>query len=184
MSRPSNRPAIVDAALRVAERAGVAGITLESVAAEAGLTKGGVIYHFPTKAALLTGIHEDLAARWEHQMTGLLGADPAEASEQDRLAAYVRASAETADPGEYLFMSDAEATRTNVDPWDAVTTRWVAEPPQPAADGSYSRAAMRAYIARLAADGLWAHPFEYGERLTPEFRSAVAEAIIDQLGES
>lgn len=183
MSRPSNRPAIMDAALRVAERVGVGALTIEAVAAEAGLTKGGVIYHFPTKAELLTGIHIELAARWERQLRELLGVDPAEAPPQDRLAAYIRASAETATPGEYLFVSDAETTRANAEPWDEVSIRWVPDAPQPAADGSYSPAAMRRFIAQLAADGLWSHAFVNGERMPLELRTAVAEAIIAELGD-
>lgn len=184
MSRPSNRPAIVDAALRVAERAGVGAITLDAVAAEAGLTKSGVIYHFPTKAELLEGIHSELAARWEQQLTDLLdaaGVDPADATPRDRLAAYIRASAETATAGEYLFVSDAETTRANAEQWDAVSARWVADAPQPEPDGSFSPTAMRRFIAQLAADGLWSHAFVNGERMSPELRTATAEAIIAQL---
>lgn len=181
MSRPSNRPAIMNAALRVAERAGVGGITIEAVAAEAGLTKGGVIYHFPTRGALLAGIHRELADRWDAQMRELLGGEPAGASQRDRLAAYIRASAATATPGEYLFVSDAETTRNNVEPWDDVSRRWIADPPEPRDDGSYDPEALRLFAAQLAADGLWSHEFVNGQRMTPELRTAAAEAIIRSL---
>lgn len=184
MSRPSNRPTIVDAALRVAERTGVGSITLEAVAAEAGLTKGGVIYHFPTKPELLAGIHAELATRWEQQLTGLLDAGEAEATPHDRLAAYIRCSAETSSPGEYLFVSDAETTRTNAQPWDEVSARWAPEAPRPLPDGSYDRTEMRHFIALLAADGLWANAFVNGERVTPQLRAAAAEAIITELGDA
>lgn len=184
MSRPSSRPAIVDAALRVAERAGVGAVTLEAVAAEAGLTKGGVVYHFPTKAELLAGIHAELAARWEEQLTGLLDVEPSEATRADRLAAYIRASAETATPGEYLFVSDAETTRANAEPWDEVSARWAPDAPRPRADGSYAPEELRVFVAQLAADGLWSHTFVNGERMPPELRAAVAEAIIAGLGDA
>jgi AcrR family transcriptional regulator len=171
----------MNAALRVAERAGVGGITIEAVAAEAGLTKGGVIYHFPTRGALLAGIHRELADRWDAQMRELLGGEPAGASQRDRLAAYIRASAATATPGEYLFVSDAETTRNNVDPWDDVSRRWIADPPEPRDDGSYDPEALRLFAAQLAADGLWSHEFVNGQRMTPELRTAAAEAIIRSL---
>src|SRR5580704_395934 len=47
---------IVDAAEEVVLRDGVARLTLEAAAAEAGLSKGGVLYHFPTRDALVAGM--------------------------------------------------------------------------------------------------------------------------------
>ena len=35
---------------------GVAGMTLEAVAREAGVSKGGLLYHFPSKEALISGM--------------------------------------------------------------------------------------------------------------------------------
>ena len=37
-------------------RGGTTSITLEAVAAEAGVSKGGLLYHFPSKAALYLGL--------------------------------------------------------------------------------------------------------------------------------
>lgn len=39
-------------------RGGTAGVTLEAVAAEAGVSKGGLLYHFPSKSALYVGLLE------------------------------------------------------------------------------------------------------------------------------
>lgn len=43
------RPQILDAALRVIAREGFQNTTLDNVAREAGRSKGGVVYYFPTK---------------------------------------------------------------------------------------------------------------------------------------
>ncbi len=43
----------------VLARGGASAVTLESVAAEAGLSKGGLLYHFPTKEALYAGLLEE-----------------------------------------------------------------------------------------------------------------------------
>ena len=43
------RPQILDAALRVIAREGFQNTTLDNVAKEAGRSKGGVVYYFPTK---------------------------------------------------------------------------------------------------------------------------------------
>lgn len=50
------RPEILDAAQRVVARDGAGRLTLDAVAREAGLTKGGVLYNFPSKAALLAAM--------------------------------------------------------------------------------------------------------------------------------
>jgi len=49
----NKRDALLDAAERVAIRLGAAHLTLDAVAKEAKVGKGGLIYHFPSKKALL-----------------------------------------------------------------------------------------------------------------------------------
>ncbi len=56
----SARTRIIEAAARVAAASGAAHLTIDAVAAEAGLSKGGVLYHFPNKRALLGGMLERL----------------------------------------------------------------------------------------------------------------------------
>jgi AcrR family transcriptional regulator len=55
--RTSNsRDEILDAAQRIVERAGAGNLTIDGVAREAGLSKGGVLYNFPNKERLLKGM--------------------------------------------------------------------------------------------------------------------------------
>ena len=72
---------LLDAALAVIRRNGAQALTLDAVAAEAGVSKGGVLYHFASKRALIDGLVDcwldDFAARL---------------SGPDLSAAYVRAS--------------------------------------------------------------------------------------------
>ena len=63
--RSDARARILDAALAVAERVGAAHLTLDAVAAEAGVSKGGLLYHFASKELLLRGVVEHHMA--EHQ---------------------------------------------------------------------------------------------------------------------
>lgn len=51
---------IVKAAAQLVAEQGVHKLTIESVARQAGLSKGGVLYHYPTKQALLTGMLDEL----------------------------------------------------------------------------------------------------------------------------
>ena len=53
MARRNQRDAILDAATRVISDQGLARTTLEAVAAEAGISKGGLLYHFPNKKEMI-----------------------------------------------------------------------------------------------------------------------------------
>jgi AcrR family transcriptional regulator len=59
---PDVRTRILDAVERIVLARGVAGLTLEAAAREAGVSKGGLLYHFASKEALLAGLLERLAA--------------------------------------------------------------------------------------------------------------------------
>jgi AcrR family transcriptional regulator len=54
--RKSSREKILDAAAELVREIGSGRLTLEAVAERAGLSKGGLLYNFPTKEALLQGM--------------------------------------------------------------------------------------------------------------------------------
>lgn len=56
MTRESSRDAILDAAEAIVREQGAAHLTLDAAAERAGLSKGGVLYHFQTKDSLLTAL--------------------------------------------------------------------------------------------------------------------------------
>jgi AcrR family transcriptional regulator len=58
---PDTHTRILDAVERIVLQKGVAGLTLEAAAREAGVSKGGLLYHFASKEALLTGLMQRLA---------------------------------------------------------------------------------------------------------------------------
>ena len=72
MARPSRRAELLDAAIAVIRRDGARALTLDAVAAEAGVSKGGVLYHFASKRALIDGLLE----RWLDDFEAGLGAGP------------------------------------------------------------------------------------------------------------
>lgn len=74
---PATTPnAILEAAIRVAGRDGLLATTLDKVAAEAGITKGGVLYHFASKDELLTRMMEHFAAEVEQGLIMRIANDP------------------------------------------------------------------------------------------------------------
>ena len=60
---PSAKSRILAAAATVVARSGAAHLTIDAVAAQAKLSKGGVLYHFPSKRAMLKGMVEHLLGR-------------------------------------------------------------------------------------------------------------------------
>ncbi|PSH62128.1 TetR/AcrR family transcriptional regulator [Phyllobacterium sophorae] len=62
---------ILDAAEDVLLAHGIAGLTLNAVAKQAGITKGGLLYHFRTKNDLERGIERRFIARIEHRLSKL-----------------------------------------------------------------------------------------------------------------
>lgn len=68
MARPSSRERILDALAQVVIRDGVGAATFEAVCAEAGVSKGGVLYHFPSRDDLFAGLHDRLLASVEDEI--------------------------------------------------------------------------------------------------------------------
>ncbi len=60
----SLRDRLLDAAEVVVARQGFANLTLDAVAAEAGMSKGGLLHHFPTKDRLIAGLVARAAENW------------------------------------------------------------------------------------------------------------------------
>src|SRR5512146_2760569 len=89
---------LLDAAESVVAREGVGNLTLEAVAREAGVSKGGLLYHFPSKSALVTAVVERLVVRCEADQELALAHDPDEAGAFTR--AYLAARNEMPDPAE------------------------------------------------------------------------------------
>jgi AcrR family transcriptional regulator len=150
-------------------RKGVARLTLETAPAEAGVSKGGVLYHFPTRAALVAGMVERLGLAFQ---SGLEMCRPAGPETSFALAHVREAFLDCAPvglrpgtpPGPTGEVDGERGRRLNA----AVLAAAASEPEllQPLRDaftGSQRRledeapddAARRATIGRLAADGLW-----------------------------
>lgn len=60
VSTSNTRDRILDALQDTLIRGGYSAVTLEAVAREAEVSKGGLLYHFPSKAAMVNGLIERL----------------------------------------------------------------------------------------------------------------------------
>lgn len=171
--RQSNRGKILEAVVDVVQREGMTSVTLDSVALEAGLTKGGLMYHFPTRDALLLAVHQHLADEWEASMVQVAGKAPQDASTEERLAAYARVAIQRATRAQLLLILEGSTHPDHSKPWGDVLARWTPS----AEEATNDPAVLARFIAHLAADGLWMYESLTSERLSPELRRLVAEYI-------
>ena len=70
------RDRLLEAAAALAVRRGSKDLTLDAVAEAAGVSKGGLLYHFPSKDALLTAMIERMVARFAAEHAEALAREP------------------------------------------------------------------------------------------------------------
>jgi AcrR family transcriptional regulator len=159
------------AAAGVIKRDGACSLTLESVAAEAGVSKGGLLYHFPTKDALL----EALVDWWHDDFQRRLDATQGDNNAAAYLHAMDRHSTapdwrRTLEHGPMAVMAGAPGQAARVrgryEAWQDWLTEDAADP-------------VAATIVRLAADGLWFATLYDFAPLDGELRGAVLKRLAE-----
>ncbi|MDO5633252.1 MAG: TetR/AcrR family transcriptional regulator [Micrococcus sp.] len=147
----SSRTLILDAALEVLRDPSGPALSFESVARVAGLSKPGLMYHFPTKDSLVRGVLVHVADRWEAELSRLLDKPLSSASAEERVAAYVEFAAGTVhDPADVAVCFNAHYRIDLAEIWEHRLRPWVALDEEVSDE---RRGRLEA--ARLAADGYW-----------------------------
>ncbi|MFN7766835.1 MAG: TetR/AcrR family transcriptional regulator [Planctomycetaceae bacterium] len=72
----ATREKLCETAIEIAAREGLAAMTLDNVARHAGVSKGGVTYHFPSKDKLLEAVVEHFGERLERLVLERVANDP------------------------------------------------------------------------------------------------------------
>ena len=109
-SADETRALILASAARLIGRHGTA-VPVTDIAADAGVSKGGLLYHYPTKEALLDGLARDVMGRFRSQVE--LAAEEEPEGTPGRLTrAYVRVS--FADAGDVVELRDAIGLAANL----------------------------------------------------------------------
>jgi len=62
--KTNTRDSILTAASHIVQTEGILELTLEAVAKQAGLSKGGLLYHFPSKEELISGMVDHVIAHY------------------------------------------------------------------------------------------------------------------------
>lgn len=174
---PDTRTALLDAAERVVVSQGVARMTLDEVAREAGVSKGGLLYHFRSKDALTQGMVERFVERFDTAV--------AHSHEQDRdpvgrrTRAYVRATAgQTPLTGEAFDRANGALTAALANfPERLAAVREQSGRHQASLEAD-SLDPVFATIIRFAIDGLWLGENFGLMHLDPGMKAAVIDRLI------
>ncbi len=165
------RESLLQAANRVILRDGSGKLTLDAVAREANVSKGGLLYHFKNKEALIFGLLESHLAQFERALEA--GADGTPGS---WTRAFVRAS--VAESPEVSEMNAALLAAVGENPG-------LLEPFRESARGWQANAEsdgidpVTATLIRLATDGLYyTELFDLGQP-SPELRAQVIARMLE-----
>lgn len=174
MAERNRRELILEAAGRIVAGQGGGALTLDAAAKAAGVSKGGLLYHFPTKEALIVGMFEAYLAQFEALLAQEEEAD--RGPERGRwLRAYVRASFGAPPPELPLVSALLAAQGVDVALLDCFRLAHARWQERALADGLPP---ARARLALAAVDGVvYAELFGLGAAAGEE-RVALLEAII------
>ena len=141
--RPSSKDALVAAAVEIVHEEGYQGLTFEALGQRTGLTRSGIVYHFPQREMLVEQVCTVLAAAWDKEIAQHLNVPVDAASPLDRARAYLDAALRPANPELFLLRAGPTVRALERNPWAEVISRWV-----PARDAAAS-VEERAEIAHL-----------------------------------
>ena len=174
------RDRIIEAALKVVNDLGPNRLTLEEAARAAGVSKGGVLYHFPCKDALLSGMLDHMLDLVHARQTEIYLSLPAEPYRWTRawVLARIGPTAVRHGPVEAAIVAASalnpallEPARRRIAEWEATA---VAEAPDP----------VRAAVVTLAVDGLWLNTLLGLGGSTPSCKTEILDHLLSMLSDS
>ena len=164
---------ILEAAERVIVRAGVEKATIDEVAREAGVSKGGVLHHFPSKEAIVIGLVGMLISKFEADVSARQALDPEPKGSFTR--AFLQTATETDGHCIEVFFALQAAYRdcpSLLKLKRDANLRWQARIEQDGIDP------VCASVVRLATDGIWLAKMHQTTVPSEQFRSAVMDYLV------
>src|SRR4051794_16530292 len=173
MPRGDTRARLLDAAAAVVRRDGAQALTLDAVAAQAGVSKGGLLYHFRSKHELLEAMVLEWVDHFEREI---------EVAAEQEGGSFARGYVKACDPSGW-----AEAERATE---FGLLAALIADPDVLAKartryEGWQARLAEQdvdVTVARLAAEGLWIVDLLGLGPPSGELRERVAARLLELAG--
>ncbi|EKP4477760.1 TetR family transcriptional regulator [Cronobacter dublinensis] len=171
------RQTLLDCAAQVIAEQGLTGLTQEKVIRRAGVSKGGLQHHFPTRQALVDGVVAQLQQALLEEIHTLMAQDPNPKGRATR--AYIHACVR-AMPDSEQAVHRALMTALFADP--ALQQNWgqfISETlPRDEDDSAAPDIARRRLLCRMAADGLWFAALCGDHTMPPDDRAALIETLL------
>jgi AcrR family transcriptional regulator len=169
------RAQLLESAAFVAVKYGLGSLTLDLVAQRAGVSKGGLIHHFPNKRALIEGLFNYLLTIFESSIDNYVDHDPETRGIFSR--AYVRASAfPKNEPSESKLHGAFALAMSNDAPLAEIWRNWVILQIEKHSEDIGS---VVGQMVRYAADGLWLEACTGTQIDDEKVRSSVVERLIE-----
>lgn len=157
---------------------GVSGLTLDAVAKAAGVSKGGLLHHFPNKQFLIEESFRFLLAQYSQEIKKFTESDPDQFGKFTRAYISIVTQAEKSEGGRLLGLY---TLGMNTEPnLREIWTKWIAEQEELYGESSPS---VGCCIARVAADGIWLAILSQSLSIPERFREAVIEKMYDMTRE-
>lgn len=164
--KSNRKDEILDAATSIIEEGGLSALTYESLSSRTGISKSGLIYHFPTMHSVRLALHQKLALQWTKQLEAIAGSTPEDLDSTSKVRSYLKSQVEAATKAELLLSIDANSDPDFSKPWAKVNESWS---PTTGTDEQ-----NRLYLIKLIADGLWIHDHINNAKLGKEERRKLA----------
>lgn len=163
---------LLEAASVIAARDGIASLSLNAVAQQAGVSKGGLLHHFPNKQILIHAVFERLLAIFDEKIIALMAADPNVPGRFTRAYLTCLAGLSGSDESRQLAflslaMPDEGGLRRCWRDWMLAHL----------AHGDELDNSDLGTLVRYAADGLWLSELTEGPTLCADHRQALVERL-------
>ena len=165
---------ILEAAAHIINTEGVLSLTLEAVAKVAGLSKGGLLYHFPSKDALMEGMNDYLLNQYSDKIKNVADNDSDGKGRWTR--AYVTETFKQLDDEYAMNAAFLAAAATNPEFFAATKEQF--EEMQSLIENDQIDPIV-ATVVKLAVDGLYFNELFGQLYLQKELREKVLKFLID-----
>ncbi|MDV2581829.1 TetR/AcrR family transcriptional regulator [Alkalibacillus haloalkaliphilus] len=172
MSKNSRRIEILNAASKIVSDKGIFNLTLEAVAKEAGISKGGLLYHFPSKEALVEGMVEHLAHNYRAKIASNVDNDPLDKGKWTRAFLNVTFNQGYPNKDMHSGLLAAKAVKPELlEPLHNAYEEWQSNIENDGLDP------VDATIIRLATDGIWLSELFEIYQIEPEQKKHVYKRL-------
>jgi AcrR family transcriptional regulator len=145
------RAQLLESAAQIAVERGLGSLTLDRVAQRAGVSKGGLIHHFPNRIALIEGLFDQLLLAFEKSIEEFISCDKDESGKFTR--AYLKATANGRDDDRKNKLLGAFALAMSND--EALSARWRDWLQKQIKKYGEDKNSVLGGVIRYAADGIW-----------------------------